>query len=117
MKNTKKIFTKQVLIVILTVLIVSFVLPLLSNFIGISKVHRIIYLFLVINPIVSVVISWLVRHFNMNFTWLFLFPVVFAFSIWWRFAKYNYWLAGLYLVLSLIFYLLIPANRQQATTD
>ncbi len=111
MKLTKKFFSKSVLLTILMVLVASFGLPLLSNFIGISKVHRIIYLFLLVNPLLSISISWLVRRFNLNVLWLFFFPIVFAISIWWRFAKYNYWLAGIYLILSLIVYLLVPATK------
>lgn len=107
MNKTKKILSKQVLIVVLTVLIASFALPLLSSLIGISKVHRIIYLFFVVNPLITILISWLIRHFKMSVLWLFFFPIVFAVSVWWRFAKYNYWLAGIYLILGLIFYLLM----------
>ncbi|WP_125604415.1 hypothetical protein [Lapidilactobacillus bayanensis] len=116
MNKMKKLFSKPVLLIILTGLFVSFALPLLSSFVGISKIHRIIYLFLVINPLLSILSGWLIRRATLNFAWLFFFPAVFAISIWWRFAQYNYWLAGVYLILGLIAYLLIPVSQSKTVT-
>ncbi|MFD1465756.1 hypothetical protein ACFQ4L_06745 [Lapidilactobacillus mulanensis] len=113
MKKIKALVTSPAFMLVVGVAISCFVLPLLSNLFGVSKAHRILYLFLVIDPLIAFLISWFIRHYQLNFFWLFLFPAAFAISVWWRFAKYNYWLAGIYLVLSLIFYLLIPRRHHQ----
>ncbi|GEL14056.1 hypothetical protein FC15_GL001627 [Lapidilactobacillus concavus DSM 17758] len=114
MKKIKKLLTSPIFILIALVLISCFVLPLISSWLHVSVAHRILYLFLVIDSLVALSISWMIRHWQLSFLWLFLFPVMFAISVWWRLAKYNYWLAGLYLILSLIGYLLLAPQNHQA---
>lgn len=115
MTKLGKYFPKTIIIILVTTLVACFGLPLLSTLIGISKARRILWLFLIIDPILTAVFAALIKRQTLPFWWNFLFPVVFTASIWWRFAKYNYWLAGVLLVLSVIFYLVVPAKQAPTT--
>lgn len=115
MTKLGKYFPKTIIIILVTTLVACFGLPLLSTLIGISKARRILWLFLIIDPTLTAVFAALIKRQTLPFWWIFLFPVVFTASIWWRFAKYNYWLAGVLLVLSVIFYLVVPAKQAPTT--
>lgn len=105
-----------ILILIGASLIACFGLPLLSTYLGVSKVRRIIWLFLVIDPLLVISSAVYYKRHQLSIFWLLLFPFVFALSIWWRFAKYNYWLVGVYLVLGILIYCLVPQKGKQMQT-
>lgn len=110
----QKKMTTPVLILIGASLIACFGLPLLSTFLGVSKVRRIIWLFLIIDPLLVISSAVYFKRHNLSILWLLCFPIVFALSIWWRFAKYNYWLVGVYLVLGILIYCLVPKKTHQS---
>ncbi|MFD1411871.1 hypothetical protein [Lapidilactobacillus gannanensis] len=113
MTKLGKFFPKVIIIILVTTLVACFGLPLLSTLIGVSKAMRILWLFLIIDPLLTMAIAAIIKRQALPIWWIFLFPVVFTASIWWRFAKYNYWLAGVLLMLSLIIYLIVPAKQAQ----
>ncbi len=113
MTKLGKFFPKVIIIILVTTLVACFGLPLLSTLIGVSKAMRILWLFLIIDPLLTMTIAAIIKRQALPIWWIFLFPVVFTASIWWRFAKYNYWLAGVLLMLSLIIYLIVPAKQAQ----
>lgn len=115
MAKLRQLFPKTIIIFIIAAVVACFGLPLLTSVLGVSKVHRIIYLFLILDPLLTAGIAAIIKRQSLAPWWLLLFPAVFALSIWWRFAKYNYWLAGIFLLLSIIIYLVVPA-RQASTT-
>lgn len=102
------------LIFLALALIVCFPLPLLTSWLHVSTVHRIISLFLIVDPLLVIVSAVVIKRAHFAKWWLLAFPAIFALSVWWRFAKYNYWLVGMYLLLAIIIYVVTPQPNAQA---
>ncbi|WP_261805547.1 hypothetical protein [Lapidilactobacillus luobeiensis] len=108
MTKIKKVLPKPILIFLLVALVVCFPLPLLTSWLHISTVQRIISLFLILDPLIVIISSIMIKRQHWSAWWLLAFPAIFALSVWWRFAQYNYWLVGMYLLLAVIIYLATP---------
>lgn len=114
MTKIKKILPLPMLIFLALALIVCFPLPLLTSWLHVSTVHRIISLFLIVDPLLVIVSAVVIKRAHFAKWWLLAFPAIFALSVWWRFAKYNYWLVGMYLLLAIIIYVVTPQPNAQA---
>jgi hypothetical protein len=76
--------------------------PLFFKLVHISTANRVGFLFVIINTVFA---WWLGRYVKKNrLFWavILVFPILFAGMIFWRYAKYDYWFAGLYLITSLM---------------
>lgn len=81
-------------------------MPILFNLFNLGRTNRIVYLFFVINIIFSVFMGWFVKKYSLAFYNLVIFPIIFVISVFAKYGRYGYFLADIYLILSILVYFL-----------
>ncbi|APX72769.1 hypothetical protein M5C72_06600 [Companilactobacillus allii] len=97
--------SKSTYIALISIVLV-FIMPILFNLFNLGRTNRIVWLFFVINVIFSGFIGWFTRKYQLSFFNLAIFPVIFVISVFVKYGRYGYFLAGIYLVLSILLYFL-----------
>lgn len=97
--------SKTTYIALLSVVLV-FIMPILFNLFHLGRSNRIIFLFFVINVLFAGFIGWFSKKYALSFYNLVIFPVIFVVSVFVKYGRYGYFLAGIYLVLSVLIYFL-----------
>ncbi|WP_125708285.1 hypothetical protein [Companilactobacillus zhongbaensis] len=97
--------SKTTYIALLSVVLV-FIMPILFNLFHLGRSNRIIFLFFVINVLFAGFIGWFSKKYSLSFYNLVIFPVIFVISVFVKYGRYGYFLAGIYLVLSILIYFL-----------
>ncbi|MFD1431824.1 hypothetical protein [Lacticaseibacillus yichunensis] len=92
------------LLVLLSVL-TTVILPWPFRWLHISVPERVFVLFILIDMSLALWIGRTIKKHHLKLWWVLLMPVLFAGMVFWRFAQYDYWFAGIYLVLSLLAWL------------
>ncbi|WP_099974831.1 MULTISPECIES: hypothetical protein [Lactobacillaceae] len=95
----------------LTALILVFILPLIFTVFHISQSDRIIWLFFIVNIIFSGFTGWFAHKYELSFYNLIIFPLIFIISVFIQHGQYGYYLAGIYLVISLLIYFVFNQNK------
>jgi len=111
-KNIWKIVekSKTTYITLISILLV-FIMPILFNLFHLGRVNRIIWLFFIINIFFAGFMGWFTRKYELSFYNLAIFPVIFVISVFIKYGKYGYFLAGIYLVLSILINLLFEKEK------
>ncbi|KRL44812.1 hypothetical protein FD29_GL002011 [Companilactobacillus mindensis DSM 14500] len=107
-KNVEK--SKTTYIALISILLV-FVMPILFNLFHLGRTNRIIWLFFIINIFFAGFIGWFTRKYQLSFYNLVIFPVIFVISVLVKYGRYGYFLAGIYLVLSILIYFLFEKEK------
>ncbi|WP_300559285.1 hypothetical protein [Companilactobacillus sp.] len=87
-------------------LVLAFIMPILFNVFHLGRSNRIIFLFFVINILFAGFMGWFAKKYSLSFYNLIIFPVIFVISVFAKYGRYGYFLAGIYLVLSILIYFL-----------
>ncbi|MCH4008203.1 hypothetical protein [Companilactobacillus sp.] len=87
-------------------LVLAFIMPILLNVFHLGRSNRIIFLFFVINILFAGFMGWFAKKYSLSFYNLIIFPVIFVISVFAKYGRYGYFLAGIYLVLSILIYFL-----------
>lgn len=99
-----KKFFQNPYVKIASLIVISLILTGAFTLFGVTKALRIGLIFIVANSIIAFLIGKIMHQFKLKWYWLFLFPVIFAGLVLIVYADYNYFFAGVYLLISLIGY-------------
>ena len=97
--------SKTTYIALLSTVLV-FLMPIIFNLFHLGRSNRIIFLFFIINIVFSGFIGWFAKKYSMSFYNLVIFPIIFVVSVFAKYGRYGYFLAGIYLVISILIYFL-----------
>jgi hypothetical protein len=97
--------SKTTYIALLSIVLV-FLMPIIFNLFHLGRSNRIIFLFFIINILFSGFIGWFAKKYSMSFYNLVIFPIIFVVSVFAKYGRYGYFLAGIYLVISILIYFL-----------
>lgn len=92
-------------------IVLVFIMPIIFNMFHLGKSNRIIWLFFVINIFFSGFIGWFCRKYELSFYNMIIFPVIFVISVFIKYGRYGYFLAGIYLILSILIYFLFDKEN------
>ena len=113
MKNIWKMVEKsKTTYITLISIVLVFIMPILFNLFHLGRTNRIIWLFFIINILFAGFIGWFSRKYGLSFYNLVIFPVIFVISVFVKYGRYGYFLAGIYLVLSVLIYFLFEDERK-----
>lgn len=101
-KNSKLMKINYMPIVI--AIFITLLIEILLGLIGFPKVWRLGLLFGLVNFFLAFFIGKYIAQKKISLVWSLLFPLVFAGLIFVHYASYNYFFAGIYLVISLLGY-------------
>lgn len=93
---------KPLNLVIITSLIMAIVAPYFFKLVNLSIAWRVGLLFIIMDGAFAWWIGRTMKKNKLFWGLVFLFPILFAAMVFLRFAKYDYWFTGYYLILSLI---------------
>lgn len=101
MTRIKELF-KNPYVKIISLILSSLILTGAFTLFGVTKALRIGLIFIVINSIIAYLIGKIMYQNQLKWYWMFLFPIVFCILVFFIYADYNYFFAGVYLLLSWI---------------
>lgn len=112
MKNIwNKVEKSKTTYIALISIILVFIMPILFNLFHLGRTNRIVWLFFVLNILFAGFIGWFSRKYELSFYNLVIFPVIFVISVFVKYGRYGYFLAGIYLVLSILIYFLFEKEK------
>ncbi|WP_155287229.1 hypothetical protein [Lacticaseibacillus zhaodongensis] len=93
---------KPTVLLVITSLIMAIVAPYFFKLVHLSVAWRVGLLFIILDGAFA---WWIGRHMkktHLFWALVFIFPILFAAMVFFRFAKYDYWFTAYYLLLSII---------------
>ncbi|KRM72716.1 hypothetical protein [Lacticaseibacillus brantae] len=96
----RKYLTHPLAVIPAISVVIVFVIPFLFRLLHISAVWRISLCFILINMVAAWFFGRWQKHRGLPFWISFCLPILFALNVWLQYAPYNYWFAGIYLVLT-----------------